>query len=485
MSTLPTFVDACKRYYPAFAAGVLLLAAFNLGFRLDREPVRQWDESLYATSAWEMITRGNWIATTFRGSLDYYNSKPPLNIWLIVGAFKIFGVNLAALRIASAFAAWLTVAVLMWWVRRVFGTTSSVLSGLTLSTNFAFLIVHSGRSAETDALYTLLVLLTVITLWAAWDRPWRLTWLGPILAAVFLLRGMAILMPAAIILVVEAWPGRSRRQRWRPAACALLLMLVPVVAWAMTRWQVDEWRFLHLLFWYDFVERSVTTIEEHQGSVLYYLNILVKHHYEWLLAALLALALFPPSWSETRDVFRWPARGERVNPLLIAWAGVTIIMPTVMVTKLPWYLNPFYPVCAIGVASLFGRAFTRAATEPARSRRSLALGVIVVLALGVAEGKLIWYSYHYRDLGRSTQGLLIAQGAALQGRQVFCNNWDRSEMFVIEALLRATHRLATDVPDFLSNSRPGDYFLSPREVSHPGLTLAGSVRRHWLYRRNK
>ena len=164
---------------------------------------------------------------------------------------------------------------------------------------------------------------------------------------------------------------------------------------------------------------------------------------------------------------------------------MTIIMPTVMVTKLPWYLNPFYPVCAIGVASLLGRAFTRAATEPARSRRSLALGVIVVLTLGVAEGKLIWYSYHHRDLGRSTQGLLIAQGAALQGRQVFCNSWDRSEMFVIEALLRATHRLASDVPDFLSNSRPGDYLLSTKEVSHPGLTLAGSVRRHWLYRRQE
>jgi hypothetical protein len=39
--------------------------------------------------------------------------------------------------------------------------------------------------------------------------------------------------------------------------------------------------------------------------------------------------------------------------------------------------------------------------EPARSRRSLALGIIVVLTLGVAEGKLIWYSYHHRDLARS------------------------------------------------------------------------------------
>jgi 4-amino-4-deoxy-L-arabinose transferase-like glycosyltransferase len=485
MSTLPTFVDACRRHYPAFAAAVLLLAAFNIGFRLDREIVRQWDESLYATAAWEMMTSGNWVATTFRGSVDYYNSKPPLNVWLIVGAFKIFGVNLVALRMASAIAACLTVAVLMWWSRRVFGPALSVLAGLALSTNFAFLIVHSGRSANTDALFTLLILLTVVTLWAAWDRPWRLAWLGPILAAAFLLRGMAILMPAAIVLVAEAWPGRARRQRWIPALCALLLMLVPVVAWAVARWQVDEWRFLRQLFWYDLVARSVTTIETHRGSVFYYLNILQKHHYEWLVAAALALALFPPSWPEMRDVFRWPGRGERVKPLLIAWAGVTIIMPTVMATKLPWYLNPFYPVCAIGIASVLGRAFTRSSMEPARSRRSLALGIIVVLTLGVAEGKLIWYSYHHRDLARSAQGLLVAQGAALRGRQVFCNRWDRSEMFVLEALLRSTHRLASDVSDFMRESRPGDYFLSTREIAHPGLTPVGSVRGHWLYRRHE
>jgi 4-amino-4-deoxy-L-arabinose transferase-like glycosyltransferase len=464
---------------------VLLLAAFNVGFRLDHEIVTEWDESLYATTAWEMMVSGNWIATTFRGSLDYYNSKPPLNVWLIVGAFKTLGVNLVALRIASITAAWLTVAVLMWWVRRMFGPAPSLLSGLALSTNFAFLFVHASRSANTDAIYTLLVLLTVVALWAAWDRPWRLAWLGPILAATFLLRGMAILLPAIIVLVAEAWPRPARRPRWLPAACALVLMLLPIAAWAIARWQVDEWRFLRLLFWYDFVQRSVTTIERHHGSVFFYLHILVKHHYEWLLAALLALALFPPSRSDVRNVFRWPVRGDRVKPLLIVWAVVTLLVPTVMVTKLPWYLNPFYPACAIGVAVVLDRAFARAAQAGARRRRSLALGVIVVLAVGVAEGKLIWYSYHHRDLGRTAQGLLMAQGGALAGRQVFCNRWDRAEMFVVQAVLRSTYRLAPDVADFMRDSRPGDYFLSPREVSHPALALVGSIRRHWLYHRQE
>ena len=72
-----------ERHFGALSALVLVLAAFNLGFRLDREVVTEWDEALYATSASEAVASGDWIGTTLHGELDYYNTKPPLNIWLI------------------------------------------------------------------------------------------------------------------------------------------------------------------------------------------------------------------------------------------------------------------------------------------------------------------------------------------------------------------------------------------------------------------
>ena len=45
-------------YFWRLLALVLALAAFNLGFRLDREVVTEWDEALYATSAAETATYG-------------------------------------------------------------------------------------------------------------------------------------------------------------------------------------------------------------------------------------------------------------------------------------------------------------------------------------------------------------------------------------------------------------------------------------------
>jgi hypothetical protein len=109
--------------------------------------------------------------------------------------------------------------------------------------------------------------------------------------------------------------------------------------------------------------------------------------------------------------------------------------------------------------------------------------VVTVLALGVAEGKLVWYSYHQRDLARSSQGLLLSQRAGLSGRSVFSGRWDRAEMFVIEALIGATHRLTPNVDDFLRNSQPGDFLLWPAEASSPALTLVATVPHHRLYRR--
>src|SRR5262245_6456903 len=93
------------RRLTALAVAVLVLAVFNLTFRLGSEGLTEWDESLYATSALEMVRSDAWVATTFDGALDYSNSKPPLNVWLLALSLRTFGVSLVALRLASVVAA--------------------------------------------------------------------------------------------------------------------------------------------------------------------------------------------------------------------------------------------------------------------------------------------------------------------------------------------------------------------------------------------
>jgi 4-amino-4-deoxy-L-arabinose transferase-like glycosyltransferase len=478
---VPTFQRNCERHFPALALLVLGLAAFNFTYRLDREIVTDWDESLYAISASEMAASGQWIGVTYLGQLDYYNSKPPLNVWLISLAFKALGITLWSLRLVSVMAALLTVFAIIIWGRRCFGAAVGLMAGVVLSTTFGFLYVHAGRSANTDALFTLFVLLTAIVLWAADENPWQQLWLGPLLAATFLLRGMAVLMPFSMVACVRVWRGSRSRMPLMGTLATVAFFAAPVVFWAVARWRLDGWRFFEILLGYDFIARTRSVLEGHDGTPLFYLYILAKHQYDWLLAAIAAVLLFPLPWHRIRTAFRRDANSRDV--VLTAWMANALLIPTAMPTKLPWYLNPFYPVFALGIAWLLINCLTVAGTAPHLRRRGVALAVIVAAMFGVAEAKLHWYSFHYRDLRRSTQGLLLAERQRLQGRRVFCSRFYRGEAFVLGSLLRTDRQLTEDLGEFLRDSRTGDYWLSPKPAMHADLELIRSNGHHWLFRR--
>ena len=471
------------RHYRALALAVLALAAFNLGFRLNREVVAEWDESLYGLSAWETTQSGRWIAITLRGTLDYYNTKPPLNIWLVALAFKAFGASLLSLRLASVISAWLTVAVLQGWTRRYFGPAVALLASVVLATSFAFMYVHSGKSADTDALFTLLMLLSVVALCAAEQRPWMLAWLGPVAGATFMLKGMAVLMPLLVVVIVEAFRWRTWRERVGPLDTAALLFTAPVAAWVVARWQFDRRRFLERLFFYDGVGSITDALDGHSGDVLYYLDTLQRHHYDWLVAAAASVVLFPVSLARIRSALpeRWRA-DRTLTVVLGAWIGVTLIVPTLMTTKAQWYLNPFYPVFALGVAWLVVRAFSGDGHD---IRRRIMAGVLFVVIVA-AESRLIWTSYYRRDPSRSVQGLLLAARDQLRGHRVYRDErWNNADMFVADALVGAERRLSQDLGHFLRESRRGDYLLSTPEVQDASLTLVLADGRRALYRRDQ
>ena len=88
-----------------------------------------------------------------------------------------------------------------------------------------------------------------------------------------------------------------------------------------------------------------------------------------------------------------------------------------MATKLPWYLNSFYPLFAIVVAAIVAAGFD-AFPLPSHRRERIVIAAMVLLAFGVAEGKLAWYSYQQRDLKDSMQGFFLDSQEMLEGRRV-------------------------------------------------------------------
>lgn len=472
------------RHYAVLATAILTLALFNFAFRLGSEIVTEWDESLYAVSAAEMLHNGNWIATTSFGALDYYNAKPPLNVWFLALTFKAFGGSLVSLRLVSVVSAWLTVAVVMLWTRRIVGPIVSLLAGFILATTFGFIYVHSARSGNPDALFTLLIVLCAVTLAASRTKPWLRIWFGPLLAAAFMLKGMGMLMPAAIVGVVELLRTRDERPRLKPWLVAGALFAIPVATWAVARWQIDGPAFFKVLFGYDFIARTVSVIEDHPGSWFYYLDVLQRNHYDWLIAGAAAVLLVPRARVWIVERLRSWRRDDRVL-ICGTWMGLTLLIPTLMQTKLPWYLNEFYPVFAIGTACLIVRGLMRVPAVSSVRGRQIALGVVVVIAGAVAESKLIWYSFEHRDLAHSVQGLILGERDQLVGQRVFREHWSQAETFVLSELVGAERHEVPTLDAFMTESCAGDYLVASATIDRPELELISTGESDRLYRRRE
>ena len=469
--------EVTPRRFVLLALIVIGLASINLFGRLGLETVTEWDEALYATSAAEMLTNGQWAATTFDGTLDYFNSKPPLNVWLIAASFKLFGINLWSLRLPSACAGLATVVLLMFWVRRAYGSTLALYAGLVLSTCFGFFYVHSSRTGNPDALFSFLALAIVVTSYFAAQRPSLVLWIGPILAAAFLLKGFGAVLHALVAIVCAAvWLRRVIT--WRLVALTLSIAAIPIGAWAYARWRVDGTTFFRLMVMHDFVDLSLEPLENHRGSSFFYLDVLQKYQYDWLVAAIAVFTLYLPSRDQLRAWLR--TDGWATPSRLLAYATATLLLvPTLMQTKVSWYGNPLLPFFSIAVSAIVVRSIRQ--SRP--GVRRLAVIAIVLTAVTTAESRLFWHSYRRRDLATSDQGFLRSHASELAGHRVFRANWTRADTFVANYLIGCTHVQAANHAEFIARSEAGDFWLQRRSRPHVGAEPAYANDRYLLFRR--
>lgn len=467
------------RQYRAAALAILLIAGWNVGYRLDQDILQTWDESLYATTAAEMLASGDWVVTTFNGQVDYYNAKPPLNVWLIALSFTIFGIDLASLRLVSALSAWLTIAVVQWWCWRAIGPRVALAASLVLSTMFAFFFLHSARSGNADAMFTLLITLTALAVWRGEERPWAFVWVGPLFGLSFMLKGMAFLLPVAVVGCVLAVRGGPTRRDWLPLGAGLVAGAGGAGVWLLARYAADGGRFLGVLFGTDFVDRVAEPLDGHSGGLGYYLDTLQRDHYDWMAAAfvVLALAVARVGWARLRDDII--AVDPRARRLVLAWALVTFLVPTAMSTKLGWYLNPFYPAFAVagGWVLIWGLGVLRG-TGGWRWRVAVA---VVLLAAGVAEGKLLWYAHNKRNLRGTPQGLILS-GHIPSGARIFLPAWEHADRFVLEHM-RAGGAVAGGPAEFLASSGADEFLLTTWPVEDERLVEVRRDGRVALFRR--
>jgi 4-amino-4-deoxy-L-arabinose transferase-like glycosyltransferase len=327
------------------------------------------DETRYLAVAWEMWWRGEFVLPHLNGLP--YDHKPPLLFWLIHLGWAVFGVN-------------------EWWPRLIGPLSSLVSAGLlaALAQRLAPRMPQIGPVAasmfvgstyiavyQTGVMFDLLLLATLMLGWLGLHRAvisgcaadWALFAAGGALG--LLCKGpVALLYLLPPLLAVPWWrPVHAVRLDWRKASLAVLLMLLPVLAWVFAAGVRGGEQFLQDILINQTADR-VQGAMGHPRPFHWYVKFLLLLPMPWLL--------WPTLWRRKSTDGLLPAlSGQR---FLWAVIGPTLLVLTVVSGKQVHYLIPLLALFMIWLAD---RACRSTETRKLDAWPWVALPILYALAV--------------------------------------------------------------------------------------------------------
>lgn len=336
--------------YWVLIAALLTAGGFLLFTKLGETGISDCDEARHGINAYEMMQSGDYVVTTYRGEPDYWNLKPPLTDYCIILGYRLFGFNALGLRFYSALSMLLTMILLAMWTKRRFGSVASLCTQLLLL-GCAFVYgAHFARFGDADAQMLLFYTAGMLCMLDS-RRNLRLLY-GT--AICFGLAFMSKSWHAALIpvtcLVYLCVTGEIRRLRPRHYAALVVFGLLPIAPWAIARFQRDGLVFFEKMLSIDVLKRATTVHEEHRGDALYYVRYLLS---DPAIVAAGAAVLVALVWKTAQ---RSRLTHEQWGILL--WFALPLLLYTLCVSKLSWYIFVSLPALAVGFG-LAGRKLAR------------------------------------------------------------------------------------------------------------------------------
>ena len=357
---------------------LIVLSWYLFIFKIGQPSLWETDEAIYGEVAKEILRYGDWW--TLRFNYREWFDKPPLYMWLTASLYSFFGWNEFTTRIWSALFGIGVVIAVYFLGKTMFNKRVGFLSALILATSFQFIV--QSRIALVDVPLTFFVSLSILFFYLGHlhpDKSWYYLLSSLCMALAALTKvPVVVLMPVSIIAIYLLFTKKAGRLRGMRLPWLLAVFLVVASPWYIIELLRHGRVFVDNFFLVRTISRFTTEFEGHTGPAYYYVPILFLGFFPW--------SSFLP-YSFVRLFRKWKAMGseERAKHiLLVVWFIMIFLFFSLAKSKLPGYIFPLYPACALGTALLWEEFIvSKTITRKRGPLISFALYFILVAAFAV------------------------------------------------------------------------------------------------------
>jgi len=303
------------------------------------------DEPRYAQVAKEMLQGEGWIIPHLNS--EVYLDKPPLFFWLMAAAAQaIGGMNEFAARFPSALFGLLTLLLLFFLGKRLFGEKVGFLAALVLATNVEFLWL--ARRTNIDATLTFFTTAAITLLYVGFYQK-QGRWILYLLAYGAMALGVLAKLQVGVIVPVLVVGGYFLMQReWRffkdPAHIPGIALFVAFIGgWLALAYLSGGKEYL----WGLLYQKTASTFFEtasHARPLYYYLGEFPGNFVPWII-------FFPSAL-----IYGLSAKGRKKEFIFIFfWFVAIFAFFSLAKAKRELYLLPLYPAASLMVGYLLAQ----------------------------------------------------------------------------------------------------------------------------------
>ena len=429
---------------------LLLLVVLTATALLTR-PLTPIDETRYASAAWEMWLRGDFLVPFKNG--EPYSHKPPFMFWMIHAGWAMFGVNdwwpRLVMPLFSAGALILTFLL----ARRLWPHHAGLGGQAALVLVSSLLWIVFSTSLMFDVMLAFWVLLGMHGVLMATDGKQRgFVLLGIAIGMGVLSKGPVILLHLLPITVLAVWwnPGLQWMRWFGWVVLSVLLGAAIALAWALPAGWAGGEDYRNAIFWGQTANRMVESFA-HRRPVWWYLPLLPIMLFPWFV--------WPGLWKALAH--HWRTGLDRGTRFCLAWMLPVFVAFSFISGKQPHYLVPLFPAFAllltrvlvdrenqrVGVPALFAAILGGALVLAAMGKIPVLQGQVVELPPVWPGALLLLFALASFLAGR--RGIkpvlnLTALGAGLMG-MVFLAAWHSIEpLYDIKPMAQAIRQVQNE-----------------------------------------